>query len=218
MSLKLAVFDMDGVLTKEKSSWQFVNRHLGIDNTTNLESLRDGKIKYEELFIKEIIEWLKIDRKFSGEDLSRILSEIRLVDNLVNSISEIKDMGIRCAIISGGLYPLAARIAQMTGIGIVHANDIILDDQGILTPRGRIMVDPTRKDKVITEIQKSLDVREDETVSVGDSPEDEKMFIHSGKSIFIAHSPESFSKVASLTLGSGNLAPVVNKIRAWNHH
>lgn len=218
MSLKLAVFDMDGVLTMEKSSWGFVNRHLGIDNSGNLENLRNGKIKYEELFIMEIIGWLKIYRGFSGEELSRILSEIRLVDNLVNSISEIKDMGIRCAIISGGLYPLAARIGRMTGIVIIHANDIILDDRGMLTARGRIMVDPNRKDKVISEVQKSLDVSEDETVSIGDSPEDEKMFIHSGKSIFISHSPESFSGVASLTLDAGNLAPVVNKIRAWNDH
>ena len=217
MPIKLAVFDMDGVLTKEKSSWGFVNRRLGIDNSSNLESLRNGKIEYKDLFIKEVKDWLRVDKGFSGDALLRILSEIKLVDNLQRSIREVSEMGISCAIISGGLYPLASRIAGMTGIKIVHANDILLNEQGILTPRGKIMVDPTRKDRVIAEVQKSLEVREDETVSIGDSPEDEKMFIRSGKSIFISHSHENQSKVATLTLEAGDLAPVASKIKEWNY-
>lgn len=216
MTIKLAVFDMDGVLTLEKSSWGFVNRYLGIDSTRNLENLMKGKIEYEDLFTEEVRNWLNINRKFSGAELIKILSGIRLSQNLVASINEINRTGIRCAIISGGLYPLASRIGEMSGIHIIRANDIVLDSDGLLTPEGRIMVDPRKKDLVLREIQKSLGINENETVSVGDSPEDEKMFIHSGKSIFISHSGDNKLPRSSLVLGPGNMEPIKSAIINWN--
>ena len=44
--IRLVVFDMDGVLTTHPSSWEYVHRAMGVDNSENLRLYRTGNISY----------------------------------------------------------------------------------------------------------------------------------------------------------------------------
>lgn len=59
---KAIFFDFDGMLVKEKSSWQIIHRHLGTDNQAKLNSdlFHKGEIDY--------CEWGS-EMLYCGEDL-----------------------------------------------------------------------------------------------------------------------------------------------------
>ena len=216
MRVMLVAFDMDGVLTLERSSWEFVHRYLGVDNSDNLELYRKSEISYREFLARDVRRWLEVRPDMTTKDLDKILSGITAVKNLKSSVRALKDAGITCAIISGGLKPLARRIGTESGIGIVMANDIVPSEDGRLTENGIIMVDPKSKDVVLRDIQKNTGIKPDSTVSVGDSPEDARMFSLSASSIFIAEGRKSTGIVATSVLPPGDLKPVADTILEWN--
>ena len=216
MRVRLVAFDMDGVLTLERSSWEFVHRYLGVDNSDNLELYRHSRITYEEFLARDVRRWLQVRPDMKGRDLERILSNVTFTKNLVSSVKALTESGITCAIISGGLMSLAGRIGAETGIDIVRANDIVLAHDGTLTERGIIMVDPRSKDIVLRDVQKKAGVSMDETVSVGDSPEDSRMFSLSANSIFITSEKDPSGIKASCTIPPGDLRQVAEAILNWN--
>ena len=215
MRIKLAAFDMDGVLTVDRSSWEFVHRWLGVDNSESLAMFRKGMISYGEFLRRDVRKWLEKRPEMTGKELLEILGHVNTARNLAGSIGKLTSQGITCAIISGGLYPLARIIGDKCGISIVKANDIVLDGDGHLTENGIIMVDPLRKDVVLSNIQRELNIDRNSTVSVGDSPEDGRMFSLSLRSVFILHNNSVPPSSATVTLPPGDLEPVAQRIIGW---
>ena len=216
MHVRLVAFDMDGVLTLERSSWEFVHRHLGVDNSDNLDLYRKSEITYSEFLARDVRRWLSVKPDMTTMDLKNILSGIKTVKNINSSVRALKDAGITCAIISGGLMPLAERISSESGIGIVRANDIVTAKDGKLTENGIIMVEPNSKDIVLRDIQKKNGIKPDSTVSIGDSPEDSRMFSLSANSIYIAAEDRINGISATCVLPPGDLKPVAEIILGWN--
>ena len=55
----LIVFDMDGVLVEERSSWRRIHNHLGTDNEDSFFAYMRGDINDLEFMAKDIKRWLR---------------------------------------------------------------------------------------------------------------------------------------------------------------
>ncbi|OYT59268.1 hypothetical protein B6U81_06400, partial [Thermoplasmatales archaeon ex4484_30] len=52
--VKLIVFDMDGVLIEERSSWRIIHKEFKIDNSDILKELHEGRLSEKDFLNKEI--------------------------------------------------------------------------------------------------------------------------------------------------------------------
>ncbi len=206
---KLAVFDMDGVLTQPVSSWEYVHRKLGVDNTGNLSSYRNGTMNYIDFLKSDVKLWLDRLGPTSAETVIRILDEIPLRGGISLTINTLKERGIKTAIISGGIYWLAEKIGKGYGFDEIYANHIKTDSLDNLLPDGIVMVDPKHKDHTIRELQDRLKVEPEETISVGDTLQDVAMFRNSGLSVAFNPVEETVSARARFTLKGNDLSELL---------
>jgi len=211
----LVVFDMDGVLTQYPSSWEYVHRSMGVDNSENLSLFNSGSITYEQFMERDVSLWIKKFGQVPVGRIKEILSGILLRPDLVESIRRLKKEGHRVAIVSGGLSLLAEEIDRMEKFHYVFANSIGTDKKGFVIPTGIMNVNYRRKDMNIAYLQGILGIDRSHTVSVGDSMDDSSMFSVSGYSIAYNPNRKELSKLASATVVSEELMPVVELIENY---
>ena len=183
----LVIFDMDGVLVTNRSSWRVVHEVVGIFNENSFQAYIRGDIDDDEFMERDIHLWKEkgiVDRS----QLLEALDKVETVKGLEQCINELKEGGCVIGILSGGLDLLAERIGREYGITLVKANGVEFDEQGKTTGKGILRVPLRDKGSVLRAI-----VQEGETyspvIAVGDSPVDITMFEVADLSI--AFDPES---------------------------
>ena len=196
---------MDGVLTKHPSSWEYVHRKLGVDNGKNLQLYREEKLSYIEFLRSDVRLWINENPGISEQDVRKILETIPERDGIPETMAKLHSGGITTAIISGGIYWLAERICRDSGIDYVFANGIRTDSTGRLLPDGDVVVEPRYKDRVLLDLQDRLKIGKDETASVGDTYQDNAMFMHSGISIAFNAKDPRVSKAATFSSNGDDL-------------
>ena len=137
-SIKLAVFDLDGTITKPTSSWEHIHRQLGTWETGGelyLKQFLAGEISYDDFARLDSSHW-------KGITLSKIQSIAKKVE-YNPGVKEIMDYlranKIQVAIISGGLSVISDKVVQDFNIKDVYINNLIVDD-GLLTGEVKINV------------------------------------------------------------------------------
>ncbi len=182
----LIFFDMDGVLSKEKSSWNYLHTRLGVSNENNYNLFRTGKIDYREFMRRDINLWLQSRGEITVDAIKQILDEIELFPGAVEATKTLHREGFHLVIVSGGLMWLAEKIGRETGIDEIYAN-IILSLGGIVLPDCRALVNPKRKDIVVNNVLNKYSP--EYSISIGDSPDDQKMFNVTDYSISMNNEP-----------------------------
>lgn len=211
----LVTFDMDGVLTMCPSSWEYVHRSMGVDNSENVSLFNSGSITYEQFMERDVSLWIRKLGQVPVSRIKEILSGIMFRPDLVESIRRLKKDGHRVAIVSGGLSLLAEEIDRMEKFHYVFANRILEDKNGFVLPSGIMNVNYRRKDMNIVYLQGLLGIGRSHTVSVGDSMDDASMFSVSGYSIAYNPNRKGLSELASATVVSEKLMPVVELIENY---
>ncbi|KAA8923172.1 HAD-IB family phosphatase [Thermoplasma sp.] len=183
--IRLAIFDMDGTLTEEPSSWEYVHRRFHTDNHRNFRLYRNGFISYEEFFQSDVTAWLKMHPRLRKDDVMSILRGIRIRDGASTVINRLKDAGVITAVVSGGISWLCDILTEKMRIDYNISNVIATDEDGFIQPWGKIQVIPERKNLAVKSLQSALHISMDETISVGDSMENGMIHINSARSYII---------------------------------
>ena len=212
LPFKLAVFDMDGVLTGTPSSWEFVHRKIGVDNSRNLSLFKNGRITYMDFLRSDVELWIEKLGNVPADYIRGILDLVPLRCGIAETMSSLKKMGIKTAIISGGIYWLAEKISKFADFTEIHANKIQTNANGEIIPDGTVMVDPGRKDVVLRTLQEKLGIAEKETFSVGDTLQDVAMFRRSGYSIAFNANDFSMTGKASASMKGNDLTQILELI------
>ena len=212
LPFKLAVFDMDGVLTGTPSSWEFVHRKIGVDNSRNLSLFKNGRITYMDFLRSDVELWIEKLGNVPADYIRGILDLVPLRSGIAETMSSLKKMGIKTAIISGGIYWLAEKISKFADFTEIHANKIQTNANGEIIPDGTVMVDPGRKDVVLRTLQEKLGIAEKETFSVGDTLQDVAMFRRSGYSIAFNANDFSMTGKASASMKGNDLTQILELI------
>lgn len=175
----MIVFDMDGVLVDVGSSWMFVHQEFGKDNSIDLRRYIDGKINYQELLKRDISLWgeMHIDK------LKEILEKIPLMKGAMYTISRLRRLRYKTAIISAGISILAERVKNELGINQVYANKIASSEDGRLLPKVENAVELLKKVDIFRKLAAEEGITTFDCAVVGDSVYDIPLFEEAGFSI-----------------------------------
>ncbi|MCI4367972.1 MAG: HAD-IB family phosphatase [Thermoplasmata archaeon] len=210
--LRLVAFDMDGTLVDADSSWRWVHDHFGDSNPEALRLFLDDRIDDAEFIRRDIAIWWKHRPGLRLAEVEEILSGVPLMPGAHEMVASVRERGVTTLIVSGGIDLLADRIARQLGIDYVLANGFRVDPEGRLTGEGIIRVPIKSKEGVVERVQAQLDVRPEETASVGNSDIDVGMFRRSGIGIAFQPADEHVRKHASAVVEERDLRGIVRHL------
>jgi len=195
---RLVVFDMDGTLVEERSSWWKLHEYFGTTGGAlkNAEDFERGLIDYEQWMIRDLALW-GADANISVID--RVLSNYTLAKNSKPVVKQLQKRGYETAIVTSGLEVLADKVRKDLGIGHVVANELLFDDEGFLTGDVVARVDPRSKHEALNPILKLLGLSLSECVAVGDSSYDREILRNCGLGIALG-SGEGLRDVAQVVI------------------
>ncbi len=208
---ELVVFDMDGVLVDITSSWYWVHSHFGVSNEESLELYFKGKIDDEEFIRRDIQLWKNLDREVKKTDLVKILRDAPLMSGLDDCLSQLDKRGLKCAVISGGLKPLAEHIDKGY-FDRIMANDVEGAADNTLTGNPLVEVRLDGKGDVFENILEELKVHPSKCVAVGDTHIDIPMLEKAGLGIAFRPKDKEIEEVSDVTIEEKDLARVLDHI------
>jgi len=203
--IKLIAFDLDGVLVDGKGSWMEVHRALGTHESAeqHAQSFFDGKITFED--------WARLDTQlWMGVPIARIqeiLDGVQLMAGVEPTFGELKSLGYRIAIISGGLKMLADRLRQTFSLDYAYGNDFIVRNGKVAGIKGDI--DFYGKGSVLESVARKEGISTRQCACVGDHVNDIPMFKIAGYSIAFNPKTDEVAEYADRVVWGKNLAEIL---------
>ena len=209
-SYKLAVFDLDGTLTKERSLWEFIHKSIG--------KWYDLAINYQDQFLNKEIsyeEFCRLDAQvWKGMSVGRlksIVGSVPFYEGIGSLTSYLKSYDIKLSLISSGLSVLSDIVKERYGFDYAVANELIYNN-GTLAGEVKINVYFDEKAKWVKEIMSKYKVRGDEVIAIGDSMGDREMFEISGFSVAFNPSCEELGQITDVVVNGNDMSDIVEKL------
>ncbi|MBP1724262.1 MAG: phosphoserine phosphatase-like hydrolase [Deltaproteobacteria bacterium] len=206
-SIKLALFDLDGTLTREGSAWEYLHRRLGV--------WEGHAEKYQQAFLRGEIDYFRfceldaaVWKGMRVSALEAMLREVPLYEGIEDLISYLKGQNIRLGIISSGLSLLAEWIKDRYGFDFSVANELGVTD-GILDGTIRIHVHYDQKGKWVKKAKRLFRANKEEVLAFGDSSGDIVMFQQAGMSIAFNSRSSLLNEAATLSIHSSDLRDLI---------
>ncbi|MGB9827678.1 HAD-IB family phosphatase [Thermosphaera chiliense] len=182
----LVVFDCDGVLTENNSSWRVLHEFFGSrDNSYFAELYEKGLISY--------LDWMKIDislmihsfgSPIKKHHVEEAFSKIKPKKSAARVVGELLRNNYPVAVVSSGIGILVSRICRELGVSDCLFNDVLfVNDE--LVPGGVARVPLKEKWLVIKKLAESKGYRMESVAYVGDSKWDIPVFKQVGISIAV---------------------------------
>jgi len=204
---KLALFDLDGTLTKERSAWEYIHKRLGIWEgyaEKFQEAFLRGEIDYERFCHLDAQIW----KGMKVSELERIIREIPLHEGIEDLLGYLNSKGIKLGIISSGLSFLADWVGEKFGFDYAVANELGAAD-GALTGEVKIRVYYDRKGEWVQQAMSRFKTKKEELVAIGDSTGDIQMFQMAGLSVAFNSLSATLDSAATLCIRSMNLRDLI---------
>uniref|UniRef100_A0A7C4JKZ7 phosphoserine phosphatase n=1 Tax=Staphylothermus marinus TaxID=2280 RepID=A0A7C4JKZ7_STAMA len=205
-------FDCDGVLTDIDSSWRYLHEYFGSsDNRIFMELYRSGSLSY--------MDWMKIDVALmiaaKGGLISRLevedaFSRIGVRRDAVETIYELKKLGLGVGVISSGIGILVNRICSELNVDECLYNDLVFIN-GLLIPGGVSRVPLKNKVFVIDEYSWKYGFTLRDVVYVGDSDWDIDVFQQVGLAIAVKPCGNACNKAHFVVENLKEIIPLIKK-------
>ncbi|MEM2795566.1 MAG: HAD family phosphatase, partial [Thermofilaceae archaeon] len=202
---KLLVLDVDGVLTKTSSIWQYLHTLFGTKEkaVSTAEAFKQGRITYED--------WARLDaalwkgRKL--DELQKALHDIEIREGARELIILAKKKGLYTLAISAGLGFITNEVVEELGIDHQMSNELEIINN-TLTGRVFIRVTYSNKGDLLADFCNRFSIKLSETIVIGDNEVDIPMLRLAG--LAIAFNPLSPLVITSshLTVESSTLFPI----------
>jgi len=197
---RLAVFDMDSTLIEAEVIDELARAHgVGERVSEITERAMRGELDFRASF-KERLALLK------GLDVS-VLDEIgaslRLTEGAETLFAELKRLGYKTAILSGGFTYFAKQLQTKLGIDYVFANELEVVDGKCTGNAIEPIVDAQRKADLLRELAIKEGLSLEQTIAVGDGANDLPMLAIAGLGVAFRAKPlvKQSAKQAISTLG-----------------
>ncbi|ATV16189.1 phosphoserine phosphatase SerB [Pseudomonas avellanae] len=197
---RLAVFDMDSTLIEAEVIDELAKAAgVGEQVAEITERAMRGELDFSESF-KERLALLK------GLDvgvLDEIGASLRLTEGAETLFSELKRLGYKTAILSGGFTYFAKQLQAKLGIDYVYANELEVVDGKVTGVAVEPIVNAQRKADLLRELAHKEGVSLEQTIAVGDGANDLPMLAIAGLGVAFRAKPlvKQSAKQAISTLG-----------------
>jgi len=182
MGFELIVFDLDGVLVEEPSSWWTLHKAFGTFEVSreNLYAYEAGKIDYPEFMRRDIRLW----GQRNIWEVEALLQNFTLNQGASEICNVLQQQGYKLAIVSAGIDILARTVSEKLGIEYWVSNGLEVDIQGNLTGEGIFRVDLIEKHLALKKLLRPLRVELSNVIAIGDSKYDIPLMTSCGAGIF----------------------------------
>ena len=197
---RLAVFDMDSTLIEAEVIDELAKAAgVGAQVSEITERAMTGELDFKASF-KERLALLK------GLDVSvldSIGASLRLTEGAEVLFAELKRLGYKTAILSGGFTYFAKQLQAKLGIDYVFANELGVEDGKVTGVAVEPIVDAQRKADLLRELAQKEGLSLEQTIAVGDGANDLPMLAIAGLGVAFRAKPlvKKSAKHAISTLG-----------------
>jgi len=197
---RLAVFDMDSTLIEAEVIDELAKAHgVGERVSEITERAMRGELDFRASF-KERLALLKgLDIKV----LDEIGASLRLTEGAETLFAELKRLGYKTAILSGGFTYFARQLQAKLGIDYIFANELEVVDGKCTGVAVEPIVDAQRKADLLRELAIKEGLSLEQTIAVGDGANDLPMLAIAGLGVAFRAKPlvKQSAKQAISTLG-----------------
>ncbi|MFR0674250.1 phosphoserine phosphatase SerB [Enterobacterales bacterium AW_CKDN230030176-1A_HGKHYDSX7] len=183
---RLAVFDMDSTLIEAEVIDELAKAAgVGEQVAAITERAMRGELDFRASF-KERMALLK------GLDvgvLDEIGASLRLTEGAETLFAELKRLGYKTAILSGGFSYFAKQVQARLGIDYVFANELEVVDGKVTGVAVEPIVDAQRKADLLTELAHKEGLSLEQTIAVGDGANDLPMLALAGLGVAFRAKP-----------------------------
>ncbi|MGE6322799.1 phosphoserine phosphatase SerB [Pseudomonas oryzihabitans] len=183
---RLAVFDMDSTLIQAEVIDELA-KAAGIGE--RVAAITERAMRGEIDFRASFTERMALLQGLSEEVLEDIGAGLRLTEGAERLFAELKRLGYKTAILSGGFTYFARQVQARLGIDYVYANELEIVD-GRLTGRAvEPIVDAQRKADLLQELASREGLTLAQTIAVGDGANDLPMLALAGLGVAFRAKP-----------------------------
>lgn len=197
---RLAVFDMDSTLIEVEVIDELAKAAgVGAQVTAITDRAMRGEIDFRESFKKR----LALLKGLPESVLKEIADNLPLTEGAENLFAELKKLGYRTAILSGGFSYFANKLQAKLGIDYVYANELEIIDGKLTGEAVEPIVDAQRKADLLKELARKENISLEQTIAVGDGANDLPMLGLAGLGVAFRAKPlvKRSAKQAISTLG-----------------
>ncbi|WP_067866587.1 phosphoserine phosphatase SerB [Neptuniibacter marinus] len=198
---RLVVFDMDSTLIEAEVIDELAKEAgVGTQVAEITEAAMRGEIDFNESFRRRMALLKGLDVSV----LEAIAERLPMTEGAEELVSNLKVLGFKTAILSGGFTYFASRLQDKLGFDYVYANELDIDETGKVTGEVKgAIVNGERKAELLREIAQKEGIRLEQTIAVGDGANDLPMLSIAGLGIAFRAKPlvRESAKQAISTLG-----------------
>ncbi len=166
---RLAVFDMDSTLIEAEVIDELAKAaSVGEQVSEITERAMRGELDFRASF-KERLALLK---GLPESVLAEVGASLRLTEGAELLFAELKRLGYKTAILSGGFSYFARQLQEKLGIDYVFANELEIVDGRLTGVAVEPIVDAQRKADLLRELAQKEGLRLEQTIAVGDGAND----------------------------------------------
>jgi len=183
---RLVAFDMDSTLIEVEVIDELA-KAAGVGE--RVAEITERAMRGELDFTASFRERLALLKGLDESVLARIAEQLPITEGAERLISNLRGLGYKTAILSGGFSYFGRYLQQRLGIDHVHANELEIVD-GKVTGRvtGQV-VDGARKAQLLGQIAEQEGIRLEQTIAVGDGANDLPMLGKAGLGIAFRAKP-----------------------------
>jgi HAD superfamily PSPase-like hydrolase len=183
---RLVAFDLDGTLTTGDPSWVMLHRRFGTVQV-GVEGERlysQGRISYRDFMLMDVRAWPK---PLTKSMIEVALKGYSLRPEAERVISGLKDQGVKTALVTAALDPIAEEVGARLGLDLVRCNRLGFDKKGFFDGNVYAHVEPYTKHLLLREIASQAGVDLGSTAAVGDTHYDASFLKEAGKGFLIGN-------------------------------
>ncbi|HDZ46140.1 hypothetical protein LCGC14_0055210 [marine sediment metagenome] len=183
---RLVCFDMDSTLIKAEVIDELARRHgVGDEVAEVTERAMRGELDFKASFRERMSKLAGLDESV----LSDIANELPLMEGVERLMVNLKRLGYRTAILSGGFTYFARHLQEKLGFDEIHANELVIENGKVTGEVSEPIVDAERKAALLESIALREGFTLDQTIAVGDGANDLKMLAKAGMGIAFRAKP-----------------------------
>lgn len=197
---RLAVFDMDSTLIEAEVIDELAKAHgVGERVSEITERAMRGELDFRASFKERLALLQGLDVKV----LDEIGASLRLTEGAETLFAELKRLGYKTAILSGGFTYFARQLQAKLGIDYIFANELEVVDGKCTGNAIEPIVDAQRKADLLRELSSKEGLSLEQTIAVGDGANDLPMLAIAGLGVAFRAKPlvKQSAKQAISTLG-----------------